>query len=451
MRSKRQPTQAGEGLVVLANASACAQFPVKSGPNALPASAKNVPGSRPLSPEELQRELFLFVDRYRERVAQVADEGAGRAATADQRAWFQATKTVYASAAVSVVTGPRPIDALRDLLVMLTLQRMVWEAGAAGMVPPEEAERMAGVLRRLEVELYDLAARAMPSEAIEKLRIVIEMWRRENPDQHYVAYVRFQNLGASPIADEVSEIIASGGLLSPVEAVAREAHEARLFAERSMYLASRMPMLVEWHTILAYQHMAASPEVTAFLGNLDGYRAALERLGQEITGLPANVSDERRALLADFQELVGRERSAFLKDAGGLLRREREALFLDLHKGAGIYRPLVDQLALTAAATRDAVAGLERMSQSREGQADDGVNLERVNRITEQLATAASATNEAVAGLQSLLSAELRGLSSLEAMVASLLRRLFFYAAALVLLIGGVLFLVLRSIRRPAP
>ena len=109
----------------LANVAACARLPGKAVPRHLPGVAEKDPGSRRLTPEELQRELFLFVDRYRELVGQATDEGVQRATSADLRVLFQATKTSYVSAAVSVVTGPRPLDALRDLLVMVTLQRMV--------------------------------------------------------------------------------------------------------------------------------------------------------------------------------------------------------------------------------------------------------------------------------------------------------------------------------------
>ena len=311
-------------------------------PHHLPGVAEKDPGSRRLAPEELQRELFQFVDRYRELVGQVTDEGVRRATSADVRVLFQATKTSYVSAAVSVVTGPRPIDALRDLLVMVTLQRMVWESGVAGQIPPADAEPVARVLRLLETEVYDLAARVLPSGAIAKLRAVIAKWRRENPDQHYVAYVRFQNLGASPVADEVNEIISAGGFLEPVEAVAREAHEARLLAERNLYLANRMPMLIEWQTTLAYQRMAASPMATGVLDNLNGYRAVLERLGQELSELPGKIADERRTLVMDFAQLIARERAETIHNMQMLIRSEREALFLDLSKGVNT-NPVINQ------------------------------------------------------------------------------------------------------------
>jgi len=435
---------------ILSNTAACAWLTGKAAPQHFARATEKDLASRRLSPEELQRELFQFVDRYRELVGQVTDQGVRQAKSSDVRVVFQATKTSYVSAAVSVVTGPRPIDALRDLMVMVTLQRMVWQSGAAGQVPPGEAEPVARVLRTLEAEIYDLAARVLPSEAIAKLRTLIAKWRGENPDQHYVAYVRFQNLGASPDADEVNQIISSGGFLEPVEAVAREAHEARLLAERSLFLANRMPMLIEAQTTLAYQQIVASPEAASVLDNLQGYRAVLERLGREADELPGKIAEERGALLTDLAQMIARERAETLRQIRMIIRSEREAFFMGLSQGADTYGPLLEQLAITAAATRDAVAGIERITASDDRDAEEGATLRRLNEIAERLAATATATNAAVAGLNSLFSAELRGLASVHAMLASQVQRVFLYGAALVLLLGAVLYAVLRTFRRRA-
>jgi hypothetical protein len=434
--------------VCLANVAACAPHPGNTESHPWQVTAQKESGSRRLTPEELQHELFQFVDRYRELVGQATDGSVRRATTADGRIMFQATKTSYVAAAVSIVTGPRPIDALRDLLVMVTLQRMVWESGADGQIPHAEAEPVAVVLRTLEREVYDLAARVLPSDVIVKVRDLSAKWRRENPQQHYVAYVRFQNLGASSEADEVNEIISSGGFLAPVETVAREAHEARLLAERTLYLVNRMPMFLQWETTLAYQRIAASPEASGVLANLSGYRAALERLGEEISRLPDRVADERLTLVNDVKQLVARERAETIDDIRTLFRSEREAFFLGLSKGADTYRPILEQLAVTAAATRDAVAALERMTSSSKGSAGDGVNIKEVHEIAGQLAAAASATNNAVVGLNSLFTAELKGLSSVNAMLATQFQSIFLYTAGLVVLLGIVLYVALRASRR---
>ena len=88
------------------------------------------------------------------------------------------------------------------------------------------------------------------------------------------------------------------------------------------------------------------------------------------------------------------------------------------------------------------------MTTSGKGSADDGVNIKEVHEIAGRLAAAASATNNAVFGLNSLFTAELKGLASVNAMLASQVQSLFFYGAALVLLLGFVLYAVLRVSRR---
>jgi hypothetical protein len=422
----------------------------KQAPRHLPGISEGAVASHRLSPEDLQRELLGFADRYRELIGQTSDEGVLRSRNPGMRVVFQATKTSYVSSAVSVVTGPRPLEALRDLLVMVSLQRMVWASGASGRIAPADAEPVARVLATLETEIYDLAARVVPAEAIAKLRSLIEQWRRENPEQHYVAFVRFQHLGTSSFAREVEEVISSGGFLAPVESVAREAHDARLLAERTLYLANRMPVLLEWQATLAYQRIVASPEAVGVLGDVQSYRAALEQLGSEVKELPARVAAERKALMSDLSERVANERAQTLRHLQALIRGEREALFAALSKGADSYGPIVGQFAATAAAMRDTVAGLERMTARTGGTAKaDGEDLRRLHEISTKLAAAASNTSDIVVGLNSLLNSELRGLTTLDRMLAEHAQRLFLYAAALVLLLGVVLYIAVRAARRP--
>ena len=243
---------------------------------------------------------------------------------------------------------------------------------------------------------------------------------------------------------------AAGGFLEPVEEVAREAHEARLLAERALFLAKRMPMFIEWHTTLAYRQIAASPEVSSVLDNLQGYRDALEKVGQQISELPGKIAEQRRSLVVEFAQLIGRERAETIRNMQMLIRSEREALFSDLSKGADTYGPILEQLAVTAAATRDAVSGIERMTASRDGRPDDGANIKQVHEIADRLANTATAMNEVVVGLNSLFNAELGILASIDAVLATQVQRVFLYAAALILLLGAVLYVVFRTFRRPA-
>jgi hypothetical protein len=264
-----------------------------------------------------------------------------------------------------------------------------------------------------------------------------------------VAFVRFNNLGSSPVTDEVKDVFSSGGFLAPIESVAREAHEARLFAERSLFLANRMPALLGWQAELAYQRVAASPEAVGFLRDLDGYRSALEQLGREVQGLPDRVAAERKALVEDLARLVAKERAESVRTIQSMLKSEREALFSGLSDSAQAYGPIVERLAVTAAATRDALAAIERLAASGDRQTE-GSDLKSVKEVAERLTAAAADTKEIVFGLQALFASELRGLPAVDAMLAAQARRFFLYGAAMVLLVGLVLYLVLRAAHRRA-
>ena len=64
--------------------SADAQVPAEAAPHHLPGVVEQGGGARRLTPEDLQRELFQFVDRYRELVGQVTDFPMGAAVL-----WFR--------------------------------------------------------------------------------------------------------------------------------------------------------------------------------------------------------------------------------------------------------------------------------------------------------------------------------------------------------------------------
>jgi len=312
----------------------------------------------PSDSEELQHELFQFVDRYRERVGQATDAGVHRATTADGRIMFQATKTSYVSAAVS---RDRPVDRrLLDLLVMVTCSG--WSGvGRRRADPPCRGRTVAMALRRLERQIYDLAARVLPSDVIAKVRDLSTKWRRENPEQHYVAYVRFQNLGASSEADEVNEVISSGGVPCPGETVAREAHEAGLLAERTFYLVTGCPCFSNGRRRLPISALRPHPRLQVCWHFPASSR--LERLGEEISRLRTGSRMSDWPWLGCYGSLAARERAQTMTISEHD-SREREAFFLSLSKGADTYGPILEQLAVTAAATRDAVAALERMTTS---------------------------------------------------------------------------------------
>ena len=395
----------------------------------LPSMSAYASGTAKLTLLDLQRELFTFVDRYMERVAQAADEGVAAASDSQARANLQATKVMYVSSAVAIASEPAPLNALRDLIVMVSLQCMVWEAGGGPQVDRREANRLAHALRLLELQILALAERFIPVNSIRTLQALILDWRRANPQQHYVAFVRFHDLGVSEGANAVDRVLSSGGLLAPVEAVAREAHEARLLAERGVYIANRMPFLLGWQGDLLYRRVVSSPEMREALYDARAYRSVLERLAREVENMPGRISAERVSAFRDLSERVA---------------REREALFRQLGEGAHSYGPLVEQLRITATATSDVTAGLERLIAGKPG--SEPFSMQQLHTTVQGMAVVATDLNRVVSGLDNLLGgkSDLRGLAAIETMLVAHERKLFFYAVALVFLMGVVLALAMR-------
>lgn len=413
-------------------------------PGRLPGASGGDAKSTQLTPVKLQREMFHFADRYLELVAQATEDGMRQAPTIPVRAALLSTRVAYASSAISIVTSPQPLEALRDLVVMVTLQRMVWESGADGTIPRDRTQAIAAVLRELESEIVALAATAIPADGLRALLALTAQWRRDHPSQHYVAFVRFHHLGRSPLADETEAALGGGGLLAPIEDVAREAHDARLLAERAMFMANRAPLVLGWQAELVYQRVAGSPEVSAMIIELDRYRTTIDGIGKTIDGLPARVGGEIGAQLTQTVTLVERERRLALRELESMIRRERTAIARALDEGGKAHGPIVEQLSRAATSLRDTMATLERIDKASNGR--EPVDLRRLQALADSTATGGERLLYLVEGIERLLvSGESRqSVAAIDRALVEHERRLFLYAAGLVILFGIVLFLALR-------
>lgn len=404
-----------------------------------------------LTPAALQREIFAFADRYREQISQLADRAMAETSDGPTRAELQQIRVAYISAVFAMVSGPDPLDALRDLLVMVSLERAVWDDTSRDAPSNAHAARMAAALGALEADIYALAERIVPAAAIKELKTLIAEWRRAHPEQRYVAFVRFSNLGAAPRALNVEREFASEGLLAPVDAVAREVHDTRMLAERAVYLANRMPLILGWQGELVFQRIVASPEAREALDDARAYRAVMERFAREVELMPERINEQRNAFLAELFRRTAIERAALMEDAAARMRAEREASLRAFAEAADTYGPMLEQLRITAVAARDVTAGLERLrAGSGTGPAGAAADIEQVSAGLEKLATTAVELRELVGGLETLLGkgSDLRGLAAVDAMLAAQMQRLFLYAAALVILIGAVLTASLLVVRR---
>lgn len=405
-----------------------------------------------LTASELQSELLAFADRYMEAIAEVMDWGGDQSDDPVARAGFHGTKVIYVTAAINTATEPDPLRVLRDFLVMLRLQRLVWEAESGhSWAWPEAAARIADTLTVLETQLEMLAIRVVSQEAVDTVYELTRQWRAENPERHYVAFVRFHDIDDSELKRRSETHFNASGLLAPVAEASREINEMRRVAERSLFLANHMPILLEWQAETFMYNTVKFPEFQGYLKDINRFVDAVKEFVVQVKTLPDRVSAERASAIRHFGEVLQQERIGTLEQMADHLRVERESLFRQIDASAGELKPLAENLAVATSSLRET---LELVSQLGENGNGEEFELEKLQEVVQDMTRLAGGTREVVQSIKDLTSADASssGLERLNALIAEHERRIFRYAVALIVLTGAVvciIVLLLRARRTP--
>jgi hypothetical protein len=264
----------------------------------------------------LQGQVMRVADDYVAKVAQSADEFGAQAATPEARLAALKWKLGQATSAYIDASGPNPALNALDLLVLVTLARMVIEEyGVAtygdNILPLLETQR------NLEANAWTLAGGVMKPAQEQELKDLIQEWRRKNPKQVYIGPIRFREfvaaLGKTPTPKTTAPTsIFSLLFLDPMaglDPTAAAIEETRRLGERAMYYTQRMPMLLSWQTeVLAYQ-LAVQPESRQMLDDATRLAASAEIFAKTAQQLPQLVNDQREAAIRQvFDGLVAEEK-----------------------------------------------------------------------------------------------------------------------------------------------
>ena len=225
-------------------------------------------------------------------------------------------KLGQATSAYIDASGPNPALNALDLLVLVTLARMVIEEyGVAtygdNILPLLETQR------NLEANAWTLAGGVMKPAQQQELKDLVQEWRRKNPKQIYIGPIRFREfvaaLGKTPTQETTAPTsILSLLFLDPMAGLnptAAAIEETRRLGERAMYYTQRMPMLLSWQTeVLAYQ-LAVQPEPKQMLDDATRLAASAEIFAKTAQQLPQLVNDQREAAIRQvFDGLVAEEK-----------------------------------------------------------------------------------------------------------------------------------------------
>jgi hypothetical protein len=231
----------------------------------------SLPGTKKAAPAENQTKLgytqlrgFLmdFADRYMQMVGQAADTIQKGNRDPDSRVAIQSIKLSACSAAFSIAVDANPHMALLNMEVLVHLQGSVWRDEALKKFG-EKAAFLLKVQKNLEDDIDAIALKVLTQEQLAELETLVVEWRKEHLDQRYVSFIRFSDFSAMHPRrhDKSPSLFSISGILSALQVVnmdeaTRSVDQARMVAERTIYLSQRIPILLRWQSEMLFYSLA---------------------------------------------------------------------------------------------------------------------------------------------------------------------------------------------------
>ena len=252
----------------------------------------------------LQIQVMRFADSYVASVAQAADEFGAKVGTPQARLAALKWKLGQATSAYTDATGPSPVVNALDILVLVTVSRMVIEDYGVETFG-DAALPLLETQRKLETNAWLLANGMLKPAQQQELRDLIQEWRQKNPHQRYVGAIRFREFATAlgkpqtPATTSPTSVFSLLYLdpLAGLDPTTAAIEETQRLGERAMYYTQRMPQLLSWQTeVLAYQ-LAAQPESAQVLSNANQLATSAEIFAKTAQQLPQLINDQRQAAI----------------------------------------------------------------------------------------------------------------------------------------------------------
>ena len=264
-------------------------------------------GKPSADPVEVQQTVLRFADEYLTRMVIGVDKlrrGTNALEPTEVLKW----KIALGTETCSIASGPNAVADLLDLTVFVTLTRMTLEEHWQPRVFGDSAQPMLEGCRNVETEIWRYAGTVLKPPQQVELRQSIEAWHRQNPNPEDVLAARALGFAsqvakanqADNKADSVFSLLQVDPL-SGLDPAVREIAQTRLFAERALFVAQKMPVLLRWQTELLSVNAVEMPAVQQLVTNSTEISASVERFSRVAEQLPRQVSTEREEILKALQ------------------------------------------------------------------------------------------------------------------------------------------------------
>ena len=191
--------------------------------------------------QSMQSSVMALADTAMQRIASEINL-ARSGTTPEARRDEMATRLILSSSIVAIVMQPDPVDALTDMLTHATLTADAQRVAAQGKPDDSYEARLLRALEQNEADAWRVAERWVnePTRIAFRERILSYSGSRRSAAE--VAFVRLADVKRAGSTSVESDT----GLFDSLHAANQQLDQTRLLAERSLFLAQRMPFLMRW-------------------------------------------------------------------------------------------------------------------------------------------------------------------------------------------------------------
>jgi hypothetical protein len=413
---------AGLAVVLALGASSCGLF-----------SSLNRPSAAKLESEarltQLESDIMRLGDQAILDLSGSARQFSRALDTPDAKRQALLWTVSHTNRVLSIVSNPKPLAALVDLLLFASVQRVFHEEYWMPKVHGEADRPMLEAFQRLEASCWSALGNVLSRKQQETLRGVLAQWREDNPDLGRAVAVEAPSFArvAAPISESgrvplVSDLIELVSLdpLGGLEPAVREVAVTRQLGERIFFYSQHMPKLLEQELELLTQRTLSLPEVRSGVEGAERLSLAAESLAATAALLPQSLREARAGVVADLEG--AREP---LQD---LLCESRETLDAATRAAASVtsgitaLHEFVNRPEVAAADSSPASPGPRPFDVREYGEA-----ATRIGAAAHELTAAVAAADQRLP--QALDEAAVRVERSVDHLYARLLRLLFWAAA----------------------
>ncbi len=272
---------------------------------------------------ELQSQLMSFADRFTSIISTAVHKYDILSPPPESRLPVMGS-AIYARAAAYIIAAESDPDvALLDMAVMVTLGRMIyeeyWQKKFGSQVEP-----VLNGFRKAEEDIWQIVNEVLTFDQQRELHALILEWYQNHPDMYVFYNIRFSNFAAERRKSKLSKTQKESGLVKSVDAATQQVEEIRLQAERGMFLATRLPMMIGAFTDIWFSRLATNPNFSGILNDIDQLTEVSERLADVAEKLPDHVAKERDISIKQAMKSISDERQAAIKQFMNDLSAERQ-------------------------------------------------------------------------------------------------------------------------------